>query len=1039
VSIAKSVVSRPVLSIVVFALLAITGLYLFTNIAVDMWPEMELPYLMVYTTYPGADPETVEKTLTKPLESGLANISGLKNMRSTSQEQASVILLQFDYGVNTDPKMNRAREAVDLIRDNLPPNAGAPVIAPFNPLTEPVLRIAVRGSATPTGAGRSQNELRAIAKDLLLDRLEQIEGVGSASVEGGQDAIVRVQVSQNRLEAYGITITEIAQSLALQNMELGAGSIEDNITNYAVRTSGEFASITDIAQTVVAQVNGIAGTQFPADVRLMDIAEISLGFQDETSTVYINGEPGVYISLMKQSGANSVAVANQAYKRLEELKALLPPGVSIEVIQDNTIQTRNMIQELINSAWQGILLSMLILLLFLRNINGTIIIGLSIPLSVLITILAMSLAGITLNIMTMTGLILGVGMIVDSSIVILENIYKFRERGEKPSIAAILGGDEVMASIVSSTLTSVCVYVPILLFKNQLRVIGIMTQDMIFTIGISLLSSMFVAMFLVPALAGVWIPVNTRMQKPLRSRFLSTLDRFLGSAIETLTRAYSKALSKALRNRPLVIILVISAFAGSVLLLAKFDIHLMPDETLDVVNMQIEMPQGTRYEDTLGVMLQLQEYAMAEIEGAKSVIVSAGKQGMSYGNEGSNTGKLNIKLDLDNPSSDTAKTALEKLKLHFADFPDTVFSLDLGEMSDPDIDILLRVNDIRGGMEDAGNIIKIICEQVPEVGILTIDTNTGLPQVEVQIDRGRAYNMGLSVVGIAREIAASMTGITATSFNQNGEEYNVILMLEEADRSAIPDLEHIFVRSSSGGLFPVSNFASLKKSLGPVSIAREDQTRVIHITGDLHEGAGLGENIKKIEALLGEEGYNFSFSGDYAETQELMKYLVPVIILALLLVFGIMAGMYESFKDPFINFCTIPLILLGVSAIHLITGQPITAFTMIGFVMLTGIVVNNGIILVDYTNILVRRGVPVIEACLEAGASRLRPVLMTALTTILGIVPMAFFPGASASMTQPIGIAIIGGLSSATFITLFFIPVLYSMINAKGKEVNNDY
>jgi HAE1 family hydrophobic/amphiphilic exporter-1 len=1030
-SIAQNVVRRPVLSLIVFSLVSIVALYLTPKLAVSMYPDFNLPYLIVSTVYPGADPETVEKTVTKSLESAVVNVSGLKEMKSVSQEQLSILMLQFDFGSDLDIKMNRVRENIDLVRNSLPANTQMPVVMAFDPAAAPVLRIALHGEK------HDQNELRSLAKDLLQNQLEQINGVAQATVDGGQDPIVRAALSQNRLEAYGITISEISGALAQQNMELGAGSIVDgaggNATDYAIKTSGEFAALSDIAETVVTQVNG-------ADIRLVDIGEVTFSFEDESSSVYINGEKGVYVSVMKQSGSNSVAVADLVMKRLEKIKPSLPPDITLEVMDDNTVQTRAMLNELVSSAIAGIALAMVVLLLFLRNINGTIIVGLSIPLSVLITLLVMSLAGITLNMMTLTGLILGLGMIVDSSIVVLENIYKFRERGEKIKIAAVLGGDEVMSSIIASTLTTICVFLPIYLFKKELGPMGIMLEGLAFTIIVSLISSLLVAIFLIPVLASAYLPLNSPAQKPVKNAVLAFLDRGIGGALESIAKLYRSILQAALNHKAMTIILVIAAFAGSALALTKMNLVLLPDTNADSVVMNVEMPLGTTYENTLAMMLQFDEYARSEIRGAKSITASVSSSGMSFTSQGKNTGVLSIKLDLDYLNADSAKEVMRKLTLHWQDFPNTVFTFaSTGEFyDDADIEIVLEVEDVRAGFKEAQDIVAIISDNISEVNGLAIDTNPGLPQVSVIIDRPRAYNFGLSVASVAAEIAASMNGVTATTLRYSGDEYNVVLMLQDEDRSKIPDLERIFVRSRNGALVSVSNFASLEKGTGPVSISRTDQSRVITITGMVQDGYEVEDTQNKIKELLDKSDFVYKFGGELELIREMSKTFLLILTLALLLVFGVMAAQYESFKDPIINFCTIPLILIGVTAIHIITGQSLSMFTIMGFVMLAGIVVNNGIILVDYTNILVRRGVPVMDACLEAGETRLRPVLMTALTTILGVVPMAFFPGASATMTQPIGLALIGGLTSATFITLFFIPVMYSIINRKRKIEKED-
>jgi HAE1 family hydrophobic/amphiphilic exporter-1 len=1028
-SISSKVAARPVLILIVFVLVAVVGVYLLSGIAVDMFPEIEMPALLVSTTYPGADPETVEKSVTQLLESNLVNVSGLKQMKSTSQEHASIIVLEFDYGSDLDNKINRVRERIDLVRNELPQNAEAPVIMQFDPFSEPILRIAVRGDRNP-------NELRLIAENIVQDRLEQIDGVASADIEGGQEAIVRVELSQNRLEAYGLTITEIAGSLAVQNLELGAGSIEDGLTNYSIRTSGEYASVTDIAETVVAKING-------ADIKLRDIGTVAMGYRDETSAVYINGQPGVYVSIMKQSGSNAVAVADRIYARLPQLQDLIPPDITLEISQDDTVQTRSMIRELISSAVQGIALAMAVLLIFLRNFNGTIIVGLSIPLSVLITLLVMSFSGITLNMMTLAGLILGVGMIVDASIVILENIFTYRERGAKPSVAAVLGSQEVLSSIISSTLTTICVFLPIYIFKNRLELIGVLVQDMIFTVGISLAASLLVAMFLVPVLASKWFPIHTRTQRPLKNPAFKLVDTGIGAFLESITKGYRLILRAALNHRLAVVVLVISAFAGSILAFARLDMNMTSIMEEDTVTLDVEMPMGTRYEDTKAVMLQLQEIAMNEVGGAMSVIAAAGSSGsMSFTNQGSHTGQLTVKLDLEKEGSDSDVTVKDKLRRYFNDFPGARFSFTEG-MGDvlaggADIDIILRIDDLTAGIAEAGEIASIIREAAPEITELAVSLNEGLPQVEVSIDRTRAYNLGLNVASVAGEISAAMNGIEATGFRYEGNEYPVTLLLQEDDRYKIPDLDRIFSRSSTGGLVALSNFASIDRGFGPISIDREDQSRVIHITGNVPDGYRISDEENKIRNVLEESGHAISFDGENGETQNMFRSFLLIITLALILVFGVMAGQYESFKDPLINFCTIPLMLIGVVAMHIVTRQPLSAFTLIGLVMLAGIVVNNGIILVDYTNLLVGRGLTVWEACLEAGTSRLRPVLMTTLTTIMGLVPMAFFPSRSSGMIQPIGIAVIGGLSSSTIITLLFIPVLYSCINekrgGKGRE-----
>jgi HAE1 family hydrophobic/amphiphilic exporter-1 len=1027
-SIAQRVVRRPVLGIVVFGLVAIVALYLVSGLAIDMFPEVDMPILMVTTSYTGAGPETVEKTITKPLESQLVNLSGLSSISSTSSEGSSTITLEFDYGSDLDAKTNDIRDRIDRVRRRLPDEADSPLIRQFDPNSMPILRIAVQSSSE-----RTPNELRRIAVDSVQERLEQVDGVASTNVNGGQEQIVRVEISQNRLEAYGLSITGIAGILAAQNIELGAGTIVDGAKDYNIRTTGEYKSLQDIAETVILR-------RGDADIRLMDIGTVTLSYSDETSTAYINGESGVYVGVTKQSGTNSAAVAEKVYAKLDEIQEFLPADVSLDIVRDNTTQIRNMINELLNSALLGAVLAMGILLLFLRNIKSTIIIGISIPFSILVTLLFMNLAGLTLNMLTMAGLILGVGMIVDSSIVILENIFKYRERGAKPDMAAILGSHEVMSSIISSTLTTLCVFVPIFLFKNQLGILGELFQGLSFTIGIALAASLLVAIFLVPILSSTYLPLQTRKQKPVKSKILAAIDNAIEKSINGITKGYTSLLSIAVKHRLITVLLVCAAFVGSVLALPLLNIVMVPPINEDRIGLNVELPPGTRYEDTRVVMLQLQEIAIDEIKGIETIIVNVGSSGRIINNIAANRGELQIGLDIDDPGADDSTQVMEKLRAHFNDFPGATFTF--GQVMSriisggSDIDIALRIDDIDEGLAAAQEITDLIKTRIPELTEVSIDMTEGLPQVEVVIDRKRAYNLGVTIGGAAREIAAAMNGVTATTFRQSGDEYSVMLELREEDRKKLPDLEHIFVASNAGKLVSLSNFARLEKSMGPVSIKRENQSRLIHITGNVIGGRRINEVEQKIKEVIGNnfilpEGMILTYEGQWQEITENIKTFALIITLAVLLVFGVMAGQYESFKDPLINLCTIPLMVIGVVGIYLITGQDLSMVSLVGIVMLAGIVVNNGIVLVDYTNLLVGRGAPVQEACIKAGESRLRPVLMTTLTTILGLIPMAFFPGKSARMTQPIGLTVIGGLVSSTVITLCFIPVLYSLINER--------
>ncbi len=1027
-SVSRKVVSHPVLTTILFALIGIVAIFTLGDIAIDLFPSVDNPFLMVQATYTGAGPESVEKELTAVLESALVNVSGLKSLSSTSSEGSANISMEFEYGTNLETATNDIRDKLDRVRRSLPDDVDTPSIFKFDMTQMPILRIAIRGNRTP-------EDLKTIAEDLVQGRLEQVNGVAQASVTGGRTRIVRVELSQNRLDAYNLTVSEVAASLAAQNIELGTGSIEDGGRNYNIRTTGEFETVQEIAGSLVAQKNGYG-------VLLSDLGTVQMGLSDKTSAVYINGEPGVYINIQKQSGTNSVQVADAVYERIQEIQPVLPSDITLEIISDDTEQIRATLSTLVSSALQGFILAVIILFLFLRSFRSTLIISISIPFSILVTLLAMNFAGITLNMLTMTGLILGVGMIVDASIVIIENIWQYRERGAKPRISAILGTDEMFKSVFAGNITTICVFIPLIFFKSQLGMIGEMAEEMIFTIVISLVSSLLVALFLVPVLAGKWISLITREERPLKWKPLILLDSLLQLSLDGVTRVYGVILRLALRHRLTTILLVAGSMALAVALTPRLNINLMPGFADSSVSLTVSLPVGTPLQKTEAILLELEYVVREEVRGYTNLVtsVATGRPGTSS----SYTGSISIQLPEANKQIDTAETVKAKLRAHFDRFPDVSFAFGMGMarqmQGSADIDIALRSDDLDAAFAVANNIKDLMKTQLEGLGEPTIDLTEGLPQVEIKIDRRRAYDLGVNIKAVANELYAAVNGYTATVFREAGEEYSVVVLLREEDRSKIVDLDRIFANGTSGRV-ALANFASLEKGIGPVSIARENQTRIIHLSADIlnNERAYMVED--RIQELIDEnlvipDSVNLAFEGSWRDVSDMGKTFGLIILLAVILVFGVMAGTYESFRDPFINLLTIPLMFIGVISIHILTGENLTMFTAIGAVMLAGIVVNNGIILVDYTNLLVRRGTSIHDACHLAGMSRLRPVLMTTLTTILGMIPMAFFGGENAMMIKPIGLTVVGGLSSATFITLFFIPVVYSLLNERKQSID---
>jgi HAE1 family hydrophobic/amphiphilic exporter-1 len=1023
-SVSKKVLEHPVLTICVFALIAIVAFFTINDMQIDLMPDMDMPVAMVVTTYDNAGPEAVEKTVTDILEGGLVSVSNLDKMTSESSEGMSLIMLKFKYGVNIETAVNDIRDKVDSVKSTLPDAADSPEIFKFDSTSMPIMTLSLNGN-------RSADELRKLADDDISNRLEQAAGVAQATVSGGRESIVRIELSQNRLDAYNLTLSSIVSTLASQNIELGGGNVSEGTRKYMVRTTGEFSSIDEINNTVVGTLNGY-------DVKLSDIGTAFMGYEDETSKVYINGKPGVYIKLQKQSGTNTINVANAIYEKIAEVKQIIPEGISIDIISDDSTAVRDTLNSLKQSILEGFILTILVLFFFLRSAKSTLIMAISIPFSVLITLLVMIFTGITLNIITMTGLILGVGMVVDASIVVLENIYSYRERGTSPPVSAAIGTQEVMASVVSGNLTTICVFIPFFVYKSKLDMLGELFTSLMVVIIIALLSSLFVAMFLVPVLAGKFLVVENHKEKPIRNAFLKRADAAIGGAINWITERYRRGLHIVLRHRFVTIVVSFTLLLGSILLFSHLKLSFMSTFSDTSVGLNVELPLGTKLTETENILEQFYGIIKKEIQGYDNIVVSVGStSSMAFSSDTSYKGSISITLPDASKQIDNAETIKRKLRSHFANYPTATFTFDEGKMQQmtgsSDIDVAFHSNDLNAALSLANQLKTLMKEQIAQIAEPEIDLEQGLPQVEIKIDRARASSFGISVESIANEINYSINGKTATTYRKNGDSYDVVVFLRDEDRGSIPDLEKIFV-AGTNGKYAVANFAQVVRGIGPVSINRENKARIIHLTANVVGGSNIGVIESQIKQLIKDnmilpDTVTITFEGSWKDTMKTIKVFITIFILAIVLVFGVMAGTYESFKDPFINMFTLPFLIVGVVLIYLFTGQTFNMVSMIGIVMLIGIVVNNGIILVDQTNLLVRRGVPVLDACEQAGASRFRPVQMTTLTTILGMVPMAFFGDANSSMTQPIGVCVIGGLTSSMLVTLFIIPVIYSLLN----------
>ncbi len=1044
----KMVVRRPTTFFVVFALVTAFGLYTAMDLPVDLLPEIQPSVLVVQTGLEGAGPEEVERTLTRLLEGTLSNVGNLRGITSASSRGSSQITLEFTWGTNMDEATNEIRDRLERVRGMLPEGAGSPSILKFDPSLIPIMQLRVTGNRTP-------EELREMALDIIQPRLEQLEGIALTSVSGGRQRVVRVDVPQTRLEAYGLTFSQIAQALRSQNVQVGGGSITEGQQSFVVQTVGEFASLEDLKNAVVAR--RMADRSEPGEapiavgVRLRDIANVYEGLRTEQSAVYVNGEPGVSISIQKQSDANSVRAADNVRRQIDAINALLPVGVRVEVLTDTTQIIRDSLTTVSTQAISGAILAIVILLVFLRSIKATLVIAVSIPTSIIVTIMVMYFWGLTLNLMTLAGLALGVGLLVDNSIVILENIYRYRERGTKLRPAAVLGTQEMTNAIVSATLTTVCVFLPIALFRDQLDFVGELFSGLAFTVVISLSSSLLVALFLVPVLASHYFPLASRTQRPLHGVLRKT-DDAMARIFRGLDNAYKRAVRRALRHKVRTVVVVGVLLAASFMLIPSIGFQFLPTQQQDTVRVNVALPVGTRLDATRDVLQELERVVRNEIEGYSDVVLSVGGSG---GN--SHRGNLTITLPAFDERIDTQIDIQQKLRPYFDRFPGAVLSFGgggfgggggggggggaAGFAGGPPIVILVRTDDIAAGRRVAEQIRDLLESSVPEVVDPRLNISEGLPQVNIVIDRERVYALGLDVATVGREVRANLDGIVASQLRADGRERDIFLILEEADRQQIRDLDRIFVTNQQGLRIPLATFASYDRGTGPVTIRRRNQAREFRVEANLVPGAQAAQIEPRIQELIAErvpqeDGLVIEFAGELDDLVRYGSVFAGITVVAILLVFGVMAAQFESFVDPFIIFFSIPLTLIGVIGIHFIAGVNLTVFAAVGLVMLVGIVVNNGIVLVDYTNLLRARGMDLTEACVEAGGNRLRPILMTTLTTVLGLVPIAFFVGEGSDLIQPIALTVIGGLTVSAALTLFFVPVLYAAFNKSADRRN---
>ncbi len=990
------------------------GLFGLSSLKVDLYPNITFPMIGIITQYEGVGPEDIENSLTRPLEKSVISVENVKRISSRSTAGTSIITLEFDWSTDMDQAEIDVRKMIDLVQDYLPDDAGEPITFAFDPSLQPIQYLAV--SSTELGMA----QLRRLVEEQIQPRIERIKGVASVAVQGGLERQIRILVNPHELAAQGLSMTGISQILRMGNLQIPAGLVDETDEEFSVRTVGEFTDVEQIRNTVIGSKNGIP-------IYLRNVARVEDGFKEQRQIIRNNGKSSLLLLVNKQTDANTVQTARAVAKELPLIAEKVGQGVHFETIIDFSTFIVRSIHNLGTTAIQAFLMAFIVLLFFLRNVRSSLIVSISIPISVILTFFVMNLEGLTLNIISMAGLALAIGMLVDNAIVVLENIFRHHEAGITIRQAADEGTSEVSTAIIASTLTTLAVFIPILFVPG---IAGVMFNDMAVTIVFSLSTSLIVALTLIPLLASRWLGRRSGFKKPSKE---GPIGRFLTG----LERVYTLALDKVLQHKIKFFILVAVTFVVSMGMFKFIGGDFLGKSDQSFIGVNIERASGTALSSTDQTFLQLEAIVRQEVPEATNIYSSFGTAegfGAFFGADGSNKGRMLITLP-DVGERDRSQFEIQDvLRKKFAEVPGIKVTFDEGDGppglgGEGDIQIKIFGYD-RTIAQTLGQQVEQVMNSVD--GVVDVQTSYSAPRPEYQVflDRDRISAMGLSVAQVATTIEASIKGNVVTKYRDGGEEYDVFMQLDRPYRDSRADLESIYLTAPTGAQIPLANVANIVSGDGATTVFREDQDRVatIFCTVSGRDLQSVTRDIMKgMDAVTFPPDFRWEIGGTAQDQMESFGYLFLAIIAAIFLVYMVMASQFESLLDPFIILFTIPLALIGVVWGLFLTGTTLSVTALVGAVLLVGIVVNNGIVLVDYINQQrEKHGKELYEAVIIGGRRRLRPILMTAFTTILSMLPLALEFGSGAEIWSPMARAVIGGLLVSTLFTLFLIPSIYT-------------
>ncbi|MFS8501071.1 MAG: efflux RND transporter permease subunit [Caldicoprobacter sp.] len=1009
-------IRRPVTTVMVVLIVFILGFVSLSRLNVDLLPSINLPVMVVSVQYSGAGPEEVENIVTRNIESVLATVSNLESMRSISSEGSLLVILQFTQGTDMDVAALEVREKLDMIRGVLPDGVSDPIVLKLDPNMLPIMSFAV------SQEGKTDQELQVWVEDVLKPRIERIEGVASVSILGAKQTEVKVIVDPEKLMSYGLSMDLVVSALRAGNLNLPGGVVQDGQYDLLVRVSGQFTNLDELLNVPVMSSTGTT-------YLLRDLARVEKGVKDDRQYSRVNQHDSLSISIYKESTANTVRVAEKVNRELESIRKSYP-DISVMTIVDQSKFIKSSISAVTSNAYIGAVLAIAILLIFLKNITPTLIIAVSIPFSVISTFVLMYFSGITLNIISLGGLALGVGMMVDNSIVTLENIYRMREQGLNPIDAAEKGTNEITMAIVASTLTTVCVFLPIVFTQGMTAEIF---RELSITVTFSLLASLGVALTFVPMLASKLVTRQGFSKKNV--------------TVERVTEKYRRMLEWSLEHRKTIVLITAVVFGMSIVLLPLVGVEYFPTVDQGQIEIEVSLPKGSSFSETLEAVQKV-EKIVSEIPEVEMVWASIGGQqlGMIMGGSARDQGSITAVLKPLGQRNRTTQQVGEEIRQKVKEIAGCQIQvnasggfagLGLGIMG-ASISISIKGQDLSVLKKIADDVVEIV-SNVPGTREVRSSFEEGRPELRIVIDRQRASQYGLNVAMISSAVQSQLQGVVATRYKEEGTEIDVRVQLPDDGLFKAQHVENLMVTSPLGVSVPLKSVARFEYAQGPVRIERHDQSRVVTVSGS-YEGRSFGDVMKDIQERLDDyplpEGYFIEYGGEQEQLLQAFSDLRLVLVLGVVLVYMIMASQFESLIHPFTVMFTVPLAFTGGLMGLLIAGKPLSVPAFLGFIMLVGIVVNNGIVLVDYINRLRENSVNLKPAIVQAGVTRLRPVLMTSLTTILGLLPLALGLGESSELQVPLAVTVMSGLTFSTFLTLVVIPVIYSLIDDFGKWIS---